>query len=65
MYSRSAGIMYYYRDRVRYVTYDTTQAKQLISQEIQENPASSIRQIARKLQFSNATYRRILRKEQK
>ena len=43
----------------------TPQTKQLISQEIQENPTSLIRQIARKLDFSNATTRRILRKELK
>ena len=43
----------------------TLQAKQLINREIQENPTSSIRQIARKLDFSNATTRKILRKELK
>ena len=43
----------------------TPQAKQLINQEIQENPTSSMRQIARKLHFSNAITRKILRKELK
>ena len=43
----------------------TPQANQLISQEIQENSTSSIRQIARKLDFSKATTRKILRKELK
>ena len=38
-------------------------AKQLISQEMQENSTSAIRQIARKLDFSNATTREILRKK--
>ena len=41
----------------------TPQAKQLISREIQENPTSTIRQIAGQLDFCNATIRRILREE--
>ena len=36
----------------------THQAKQLISKEIKENPTSSIHQIARKFDFSNATTRK-------
>ena len=46
-----------------YISKATPQAKQLISREIQENSTSSIRQIARKLDFPNDTTRKILQKE--
>ena len=43
----------------------TPQTKQLISQEIQENPTFSNHQIARKFDFYNGTTRKLLRTERK